>query len=108
MKEKFIIIETTYPNLASAKKLGQTLLNKKLTSCVQFLKIESSYFWQEKIENSHEILVRIKSKNSLFSDIEKIIKNDHDYEVPQIFSTLLNQGSTAYLNWINSSLKKNK
>lgn len=108
MKEKFIIIETTYPNLASAKKLGETLLNKKLAACVQFLKVESSYFWQEKIENSHEILVRIKSKNSLFFEIEKIIKNCHDYEIPQILSTHINQGSKAYLNWIDSNLKKGK
>ncbi len=108
MKEKFIIIETTYPNLASAKKLGQTLLNKKLAACVQFLKVESSYFWQEKIENSREILVRIKSKNSLFFEIEKIIQQQHSYEIPQIFSIQINQGSSAYLNWINSSLKKTK
>ena len=108
MKKKFIIIETTYPNLASAKKLGEILLTKKLAACVQFFPIKSMYLWQKKIENSSEILVSIKSENSLYREIEKIIKEHHSYEIPQILTTQINQGSTAYLNWINSNLKKGK
>ena len=108
MKKKFIILETTYPNLASAKKLGEILLTKKLAACVQFSTIESSYFWQGKIENNCEILVSIKSKNSLYSEIEKIIQEHHSYEIPQILATEINQGSEAYLNWIDSNLKSAK
>ena len=59
MKEKFIIIKTTYPNLAKAKNLAKILLTQKLAACVQFSSIKSMYFWEEKIANSSEILVSI-------------------------------------------------
>ena len=108
MKNKFVIIETTYPDLKTAKDLAKILLNKKLTTCVQFMPIESTYIWQKKIKNNHEILVSIKSKNSLYKKIEKAIKEHHIYEVPQIFSIQIDQGSTPYFKWIDSNIKSQK
>ncbi len=105
---KFIIIETTYPNLASAKKLGEILLTKKLAACVQFFSINSMYCWEKKIEKNREILVSIKSANSLYPEIEKIIKEHHSYEIPQILVNSLNQGSKPYFDWIDSNLKRGK
>jgi periplasmic divalent cation tolerance protein len=108
MKNKFISIETTYPNLREAKNLGKILLEKKLAACVQFTKIETSYIWEKKIKNDKEILVKIKTKNSLYFAIEKIIKENHSYKIPQIFSIQINQGLTPYFSWIDSNLKKGK
>jgi periplasmic divalent cation tolerance protein len=108
MKIKFIIVETTYPNLAKAKKLAEILLHKKLAACVEFLPLKSMYFWQGKLENSAEILVKIKSKNSLYNEIEKTIKDHHVYEIPQIISTEIIQGLEPYLNWVDSSTKSKK
>lgn len=108
MKEKFITIETTYPNLTESKKLAKLLLEKRLAACVQFTTIKSMYLWQGKIENSTEILVKIKSKNSLYKEIEKIIKGNHIYEIPQILSSFVDQGFAPYLDWIDSSTKDRK
>jgi periplasmic divalent cation tolerance protein len=108
MKEKFIIIETTYPNLAKAKNLAKILLTQKLAACVQFSSIKSMYFWEEKIANTNEILVSIKSKNSFYKLIEKTIKEHHEYEIPQILCIEVNQGSAPYLKWITSNLNRRK
>ncbi len=108
MKNKFITVQTTYPNLTSAKNLAKILLKEKLAACIQFSKIESLYLWNEKIENSKEILVNIKTKNSLYLELEKIIKKHHVYENPQIISSKINQGYSPYLYWIESNLKNNK
>lgn len=108
MKEKFITIETTYPNLPAAKKLAKILLEKELAACIQFSTIKTMYLWQEKVENGSEILVKIKSKNSLYKEIEKIIKDNHIYEIPQILSSFIDQGFAPYLDWIDSNTKDRK
>ena len=99
---KLILVETTYPNLRSAKNLAKILLSKNLAACVQFCEIKSMYFWRNKLQNDREILLRIKTKNSLYPAVEKIIQEHHSYEIPQIFSTQIDQGSMAYLNWLDS------
>jgi periplasmic divalent cation tolerance protein len=112
MKNKFIIVETTYPNSAKGKKLAknlaQILLEKKLAACVQISTIESCYFWQEKIVNEREILLSIKSKNSLYGEIEKTILKHHFYEIPQITAIQINQGSEGYLKWVDSNVVRRK
>jgi len=100
--KKLILVETTYPNLRSAKNLAKILLSKNLAACVQFCEIKSMYFWRNKLQNDREILLRIKTKNSLYPAVEKIIQEHHSYEIPQIFSTQIDQGSMAYLNWLDS------
>lgn len=108
MKNKFIAIETTYPNLKAAKNLAKILLDKKLAACVHLMPIESLYCWQKKIQNDKEILVKIKTKNSLYKAVEKTIKEHHSYEIPQILATQINQGFAPYLSWIDSNVKQGK
>jgi len=103
--KKFILIQTTYPKPLQARNLAKILLQKKLAACVDFLPVQSSYIWKEKITDSAEILVTIKTKKSLFKEIENHIKKNHPYQVPQIISTAIDQGSSAYLSWLDSVLK---
>ncbi len=84
--KKFTIIKTTYSNAKDAKTLANKLLSERLCACVQISKIESHYPWQQKIHNSNEFSVEIKTKQNLVKNITKMIKNDHEYETPQIIS----------------------
>ncbi len=104
MKNKFIIIKTTYPNLAEAKNLAEILLKEKLAACIQFMPIESCYFWHGKIINESEILLNIKTKKSLFSQVKKIITKHHSYNIPQILAIDISDTSESYSNWINENL----
>lgn len=103
--KKFIIIQTTFPNLTSAKKLARILLTEKLAACVQLSKIDSFYIWEEKIANSKEILANIKSENNNFTEIEKIITKNHPYKIPQIIKINIDDISENYSNWIESNLR---
>ncbi len=102
---KFIIIETTTNNLSIAKKLAKILLKEKLTTCVQFSKIKTSYIWEEKIKNDNEILITIKTKRDFYHKIEEIILKNHNYKIPEIIAKEITQGSSSYLEWIKANLK---
>lgn len=108
MKDKFIIIKTTYPNLKSGKKLAKILLNKKLAACIHFSKIDCCYIWEGKIIDDKEISLSIKTRKYLYPKIEKIIKENHDYENPQIIGITIDEACESYLQWIDSNVENEK
>ena len=64
-RQKYIQIFTTTTKKNDAYKIAKTLVNKKLSACVQITgPIESVYRWHGKIEKSREFLCIIKTKMS--------------------------------------------
>jgi len=48
-------------------------------------------------------LMIIKTRKSLFEELEKTVKNMHPYEVPEIISVEIDRGLSEYLRWIDDS-----
>ena len=67
-------------------------------------KIKSVYRWQEKIEESEEWLLVIKTNRTLFEQVRDAIQDLHSYELPECISAAIDDGSTEYLRWIDESL----
>lgn len=106
MKEKFVIIESSFPDLKSAKNLSAILLKNFLAACIQIKKIESLYIWQAKIANKKEFLISIKTKSEKFNKIAQIIKKNHPYDLPEIISLPITQGDKKYLSWIETNISQ--
>ena len=103
-KDDYIIVFNTCDSAACASSIAETLVSKKLAACVNMVKnIESVYQWQGKIEHTKEILLIIKTRQSLFSQLEQAIKELHNYELPEIIAVPVDTGETNYLNWIQSA-----
>jgi periplasmic divalent cation tolerance protein len=47
----------------------------------------------------------IKTKSSIYKEVETFILEHHNYEVPQIVQIPIEAGLTAYLNWIDDNTK---
>ena len=47
----------------------------------------------------------MKTKKVLYSDVEKVILENHSYEVPQIVAYDIDMGYSEYLKWINEETK---
>ncbi|MCM8818823.1 MAG: divalent-cation tolerance protein CutA [Candidatus Omnitrophica bacterium] len=98
---KFIQIITTSPDKKTAKKIVEKLLENKLVSCCQIIgPIESHYWWKRKIEKGIEWLIFIKGKKKNYKKIEKEIKKNHPYEVPEIISFEISQLSEDYKKYL--------
>ena len=87
-----------------ASSIANMLVNKKLAACVNIVNsIESVYQWQGKIERDKEIQLIIKTRQCLFTQLEKAIQELHSYELPEIIAVPIVSGEQNYLNWIQSS-----
>lgn len=106
MAEEALIVLSTFPDVETARSIGRTLVEEKLAACVNLLpQIESIYRWQGAIESGSETLALIKTMEDKYWLLEDRIRALHPYEVPEIVSIRIRDGSFAYLNWINESVR---
>ena len=106
-KDNYCLVLTSCADKQIKQNIIDVLLNKKLAACIQVQNIESHYRWQGKINNDAEYLLMIKTKNSLYLQVEKAIKSVHNYEIPEIISLPVKQGYKEYLSWIDDELNYN-
>ena len=101
----YIHVLTTTPTKETAERVARVLLNAKLAACVQIAgPIESSYWWEGKIETSVEWQCLAKSRLNLYPSLEETIRSVHPYKVPEILVTRVETGSSGYLDWLQREL----
>jgi len=102
--DNYIIVFNTCNSAEIASTIAEMLVRKKLAACVNIIKgIESVYQWQGKMEHDQEILLIIKTRQSLFPQLEQAIQELHNYELPEIMAVPIETGEKNYLNWIQSA-----
>ncbi|MCX5707254.1 MAG: divalent-cation tolerance protein CutA [Candidatus Omnitrophica bacterium] len=100
------IIFITVANKKEANYIAEVLLKKRLVACVNIVdKIESLFRWKGKIDRAKENLLIVKTRKSKLSQIIKLVKSVHSYEVPEIIALPIVAGFKPYLNWIDESLR---
>ena len=101
MKGKFVIVLVTAPDLKTARKLAQAALQACLVACANiFPKIESHYWWQNKIETGAEVLLLFKTRQSRVAELEKTIVANHPYDTPEFIVLPISRGNRRYLSWL--------
>ncbi|OGN92266.1 MAG: cytochrome C biogenesis protein CcdA [Chloroflexi bacterium RBG_13_50_10] len=102
-----IVIFVTTSSEPEAHKIADLLLTKRKAACVNIVpKVESSFWWQGKLDSAQESLLVIKTKASLLSEIIDLVKTAHSYEVPEIVALPIIGGNEDYLNWIDDEVKE--
>jgi len=105
-ENKFIIIITTVNTDSAAKKIAQSLIEEKLAACVNIIPSVTSVFrWEGKISAEPELILIAKSEERLFTEIKDKILSLHPYELPEIITVPITNGSKEYLKWIETNLK---
>ena len=105
-KNDFILIISTVNSDLEAKKIGQTLIKEKLAACVNIIPSVISIFrWEGKISIESELILIAKSQKKLFPKIRDRILSLHPYDLPEIISIPITDGSKEYLKWIEDQLQ---
>lgn len=106
MKSTFCVVFVTAPTGAATKKLVGVLLRKRLVACVNVIPaIQSSYWWNGKIENGKESLLIMKTRRALFTKLKLEVVRHHPYTVPEILALPVTDGHLPYLKWIEGETR---
>jgi len=104
--EDTLVVFSTFPDLETARRIGQVLVEEKLAACVNLIpQIESIYRWEDKLESSSEVLGLIKTTTWTYDQLEARIRCLHPYEVPEVIALRVQSGLPAYLNWIEQTMQ---
>ena len=102
-----VVIFITTSSEEEARKISEALLSRRKAACVNIVpKVDSSFWWQGKLDSARESLLIIKTKASLLSEIIALVKEVHSYEVPEIIALPIIGGNDDYLNWIDAEVGK--
>ena len=101
LEHKAVIVFITTGSTDEAKKIGKLLVEEGLAACCTIIQpVESIFKWKDAIHVEQETLIISKTREELFSALEKRVKQLHGYEVPEIVAIPITQGSKSYLDWI--------
>ena len=88
-----------------AKNIGNILLENRLCGCCNIIdRIESIYWWNEKIENDEESVLIVKTKDDKIDEIISKVREIHSYENPCILALPILKASEDYKNFIEKEI----
>lgn len=104
MATQYDICLVTVGDRKTAEKITAGLLEGRLAACVSVVPgLESSYWWKDRIEKSHEFLLVIKTRRALREDVVQFVKDHHPYTVPETLFLPIDGASKAYLDWLGAN-----
>jgi periplasmic divalent cation tolerance protein len=99
--KKISIVFITIDKEKSADKITNVLLKERLAACVNRVKnVNSSYWWNGKIERAIESLLIVKTKKTMVKKLIRRVKKLHPYTVPEIIAFDVKNGNKDYLRWV--------
>jgi periplasmic divalent cation tolerance protein len=105
MTDKIVILSTCASE-EEGQTLARLLIEQRLAACVSLLpRMRSIYRWKDGIESSEECLMIVKTSRELFEPLRRILEEAHSYELPEALALQVVDGSPAYLNWLEGSLR---
>jgi len=100
------IVLTTFADRQQAQPVIDEIIKSGLAACVQEIGIKSHYTWKGELCHEDEILVLIKTRKELYSELEEKLRMLHPYETPEILLMDVEKGSAAYLAWLDEQTRR--
>jgi periplasmic divalent cation tolerance protein len=101
------IVMVTCGTLPEAKRIARAAVEARVAACVNVMlnPVDSIYRWKGKVEVSREYLLLMKSTAKRLSELERMVRSMHSYDVPEFLVLPVVSGTREYLGWIAESVK---
>ena len=97
------IILTSIDDASTANTLAKRIVESDLAACVQIsARGTSVYRWQEKVQESAEYFLSIKTSPERLSEIKQWLERHHPYDIPEII-VLEGHAAGQYAAWVKQS-----
>jgi periplasmic divalent cation tolerance protein len=101
-----LLVFTNLPDRASAERLADLLLERRLAACVNILApCRSVYRWKDAVQHDEEHPMLIKTSAERYPALEQALRQGHPYELPEIIAVPIERGLPAYLDWVAAETK---
>ncbi|HSC14931.1 MAG TPA: divalent-cation tolerance protein CutA [Gammaproteobacteria bacterium] len=105
MSKETMIVLTTCGNDEDAGALARTLVEGRLAACVNTVgRVTSTYRWKGEVQQDQETLLIIKTCAERLAAVEKAIREQSKYELPELIALPVAAGGADYLAWIRESV----
>lgn len=105
MLPELIEITTSITEKRDAQTIAALLVERRLAACTQVSgPIESSYWWNDRMETAQEWQITIKTSGTLYSAVEAAILESHPYDEPEIIALPIVSVSPGYRSWLLAQL----
>ncbi|KAK0404373.1 hypothetical protein QR680_017427 [Steinernema hermaphroditum] len=95
------VVYVTVPSLEVAKNISRSLVQGRFAACVNIVPgVTSIYVWENKVEESSELLLIIKTRKELIDSLQNEVKKLHPYDVNEFISLPIEEGSEPYMKWL--------
>lgn len=102
-----MVVVTTAPDADVAESLGRTLVEERLAACANVLPGVTSVFrWDGEVQTEGEVLVLLKSTESVFAALRDRLVDLHPYDVPEVLQLPVPAGSDVYLDWVREEVRR--
>ncbi|HXF52554.1 MAG TPA: divalent-cation tolerance protein CutA [Hyphomicrobiaceae bacterium] len=105
--DKPVFIYSTFPTIKAAEKAGGRLVDEGLAACVNILPgMTSIYVWQGKRHRDSEVVMIVKTTESLADRVIEQARRMHPYDNPALVVLPLAGGSAPFLDWIRQQTRE--
>lgn len=101
------LVLTTIAAGTDGAAVARTLVEERLAACVNILPAMTSvYRWKGKVEQDEEQQLVIKTTLDRLPSLEARVRELHAYELPEFLVIAADEGSAAYLAWLDESVRR--
>ncbi|MEJ2288704.1 MAG: divalent-cation tolerance protein CutA [Deinococcales bacterium] len=101
MSTPYRSVYLTFPDPASAERIGRALVDDRLVACINILPgALSLYRWHGEVERDSEVVAFAKTRAELVPAVARRVRELHPYDVPCVVALDIDGGDGAYLRWI--------
>lgn len=100
----FILVLSTIDDRGKAQDIARMLVERRMAAGVSITSpLTSIYRWKGDIRNETEYMLVIRTRELNYPEVEKLIQENHSYELPEIIAVPIVNGEEKYLSWLSGN-----